>query len=112
MKLFKYGKDGGKESSVWGFWFCEFKSLFSIALLQFKGDSREAFHSHAFNCWNIVLKGKLTETNISGKVRTFKASPKPFGIYKDDFHQVNSEGNTYVLTIRGPWSKTWKEYLP
>lgn len=41
MKLFKKMKDGGKESTVTGYWLIECKSLFSIVLLKFEGDSRE-----------------------------------------------------------------------
>ena len=49
MKLFKYMKDGGPESTVWGYFLIEIKSLFTIVLLHFKNGSREAYHNHAFN---------------------------------------------------------------
>ena len=42
MRLFFYGKDGGQYSTVWGYWLIEIKSLFSVVLLRFEGDSREA----------------------------------------------------------------------
>ena len=35
MKLFQISKDGGAESTVWGLFLIEIKSLFSIALLCF-----------------------------------------------------------------------------
>mgnify|MGYP001575993171 CR=1 FL=1 len=58
MKLFYYGKDGGPESHVWGFWLIEAKSLFSIVLLRFENGTREAYHSHAFNSLSWVLRGR------------------------------------------------------
>lgn len=110
MKLFKKMKDGGPESTVTGYWLIEAKSLFSIALLRFEGKSREAFHNHAFNCFSWVLKGKLTETMLDGRVREYKASLKPFVTTREDFHKVDSDGTTFVLTFRGRWSKTWNEF--
>ena len=110
MKLFKKMKDGGPESTVTGYWLIEAKSLFSIAILRFDGKSREAFHNHAFNCFSWVLKGKLTETMLDGRVRHYLASFKPFVTTRQDFHKVDSDGVTFVLTFRGPWAKTWNEY--
>ena len=59
MKLCYVGKDGGPESTVWGFWLIEIKKLFSVALLCFENGSREAFHTHAFNSvsWVLTLRG-------------------------------------------------------
>lgn len=110
MKLFKKMKDGGPESTVTGYWLIEAKSLFSIALLRFDGKSREAFHNHAFNCFSWVLKGKLTETMLDGRVRKYSPSWKPFVTTRQDFHKVDSDGQTFVLTFRGPWAKTWNEF--
>ena len=31
---------------------------------------------------------------------------------RDTFHKVDSVGTTWVISFRGPWSKTWQEYLP
>lgn len=112
MKIFKKMKDGGKESTVTGYWLIESKKLFSICILKFEGKSREAFHNHAFNCFSWVLKGLLTETMLDGRINTYKASLKPFVTTRENFHKVDSDGTTWVLTCRGPWSKTWKEYLP
>lgn len=113
MKLFKYGKDGGPESTVWGFWLCEFKSLFSIAILCFEDGSREAYHTHAFNSISWVLKGSLVEKFLGVYwPRLHRPSIKPVITKRWHFHRVTSVGRTYVLTFRGPWSKTWKEYLP
>lgn len=112
MKIFSYGKDGGQESTVHGYWLCEFKSLFSIALLCFDGNSREAYHNHAFNCISWILSGQLKETMLDGSVNTYRAGLKPILTYRDTHHKVDSTGKTWVLTFRGPWSKTWNEYFP
>lgn len=111
MRLLYWGKDGGEKSTVWGFWPIEIKSLFSVALLKFVGASREAFHSHAFNSVSWVLKGKLLETRHSdGFTLVHTPSISPISTKRKTFHKVDSEGVTWVLTFRGPWSKTWCEY--
>lgn len=112
MKLFAYGKDGGPNSVVWGYWLIEIKPLFSVALLCFEDGSREAFHSHAFNCISWVLKGKLLEKNLDGTETIHTPNIKPIFTFRDTFHKVFSFGRTWVFTIRGPWCKYWKEYLP
>lgn len=120
MKLFKLMKDGGKESRVWGFFLAEIKSLFSVVLLRFADGSREAYHSHAFNSISWVLKGKLTENRrfdhssslTEWKMTEFRPSLKPIITTRDNMHKVVSTGNTYVLSFRGPWTNTWKEFLP
>lgn len=123
MKLFKKMKDGGAESTVTGYWLCEFKSLFSIVLLKFEGRSRDAYHEHAFNCVNWVISGALRESTYNPNAslpgtttykRTLIEGWKPFVIKRSDFHKVDSIGGAtaWVLSIRGPWTKTWKEYLP
>lgn len=112
MKLFSYGKDGGPESTVTGFWLIEIRSLFSIALLRFKHGSRDSYHSHAFNCVSWLLKGNLKEYNLDSSKRLYKPSIKPIVTKRSTFHKVYSAGTSWVLTFRGPWSKTWKEYNP
>lgn len=113
MKLFKKMKDGGPESTVTGYWLIELKWLFSIVLLRFEGKSREAYHNHAFNCYNWLLKGKLVENLKDGRVRTYTPSFKGFKITREDFHKVDSSYQTsWLISFRGPWSKQWKEYHP
>ena len=112
MKLFSFSKDGGPESKVSGFFFVEIKKLFSVVLLRFGNGSREAFHDHAFNCISWVLKGKLREKMIEGGENIYKTGLKPIITKRSTFHQVFSEGTTWVFSIRGPWSKTWQEFLP
>ncbi len=113
MKIFKRMKDGGQESTVTGYWLIEVKSLFSVCVLRFDGASREAFHTHAFNALSWVLKGGLTEEFLSGGNKKYSPSSRPIYTSRNNFHKVSSdEGTTWVLTFRGPWSKTWKEFLP
>lgn len=112
MNLFKRGKDGGKESKVWGVWFPEIKSLFSIAVLRFEGSSREAFHTHAFNSISWVLRGELVEQHLDGRVERHRPSLLPVITRLGTFHKVDSVGTTTVLTFRGPWVRQWCEYLP
>ncbi len=93
----------------------------------FKDGSREAYHSHAFNAISWVLKGKLTEERLlqmidtplaaSGRlseiaVKEYKPSLKPIWTPRTNMHKVSSTGTTFVLSFRGPWAKTWTEYLP
>lgn len=120
MKWLWDDKDGGKESKVWCYG-VEIKKLFSIILLRFEDGSREAYHSHAFNCLNWVLKGELQEDRLNRKKvilrndhNHFKylSSFIPFIIKKEHLHKVTSIGRTLVLSFRGPWANEWIEYLP
>lgn len=112
MKICHYGKDGGQESTVTGFWLVEIKKWFSVAFLVFDGKSREAFHTHAFNSISWLLKGELTEEFIDGMGHPLLPSWKPIITTRDTFHKVDSVGKSWVLTFRGPWAKTWEEFLP
>lgn len=109
MKLFSKMKDGGDESRVWGYWLVEIKSLFSIVLLRFENGTREAFHNHAFNCFSWVLSGQLIEYHKDGEVDLHRASWRPFVTRRETYHKVSSVGRSWVLSFRGPWSKTWNE---
>lgn len=112
MKLFKKMKDGGVESTVTGYWLIEIKSLFSVCLLKFDGESREAFHTHAFNALSWVLKGGLTETFFKGGLKRHRPGFIPIFTGRDNFHKVDSDkGVTWVFTLRGPWAREWKEYI-
>ncbi len=112
MKFCKIMKDGGTESVVWGFWLFEIKSLFSITVLKFKDGGREAFHDHAFDAFSWILSGHLKEEHLDGHTHYIKPSWMPFITRRNCFRKVTSYGNTYALTFRGPWTKTWQEYLP
>ncbi len=118
MKCLSVSKDGGPESHVWAYWLFEIKCLGSIVLLRFEDGSRDAFHSHAFNSLSWVLKGKLME-DLGPENRDvgyngcllYKPSLKPVKTYRTTFHKVTSFGRTWVISFRGPWAKTWKEYV-
>lgn len=112
MRFLFYGKDGGYESTVWGYWLVEIKSLFSIVLLRFEQGSREAYHNHAFNCFSWVLKGELVEMHLDGPVEFHAASYRPFITRRSTFHKVVPNRRTWVLSFRGPWADSWKEYIP
>lgn len=114
MRILFRSKDGGKESRVWGYWLIEWKRFFSIGLLCFEDGSRDAYHSHAFNCISWVLWGQLGEQlkDYPDSTWFYYPSFRPVRTYRDTFHKVTSIGRTWVLTFRGPWAETWKEYLP
>lgn len=109
VKILHYGKDGGPESKVWGFWLLGVKRLFSIALLRFEDGSREAYHSHAFNCVSVVLRGTLIEHHLRRLLPEIHTAGAVIVTRRDTFHKVVSVGRTWVLTLRGPWSDTWEE---
>ena len=112
MKILKRMKDGGPESKVEGFWLVEIKSLFSVVLLHFSDGSREAYHSHAFNAISWLLRGQLMECPLKGEMNLYLPSPLPIYTPRPMFHKVVSIGDTWVLSFRGPWSNTWKEFIP
>ena len=113
MKLLRYAKDGGPESTVSGFFIVEIKSLFSIVLLRFEDGSRDAYHEHAFNSVSWVLRGKLKEHHKNRLPNTtYEAGWRPVVTKRSTFHKVTSIGRTWVLSFRGPWSKTWREWVP
>lgn len=112
MRLFETAKDGGDKSTVTGFFIIEMKWLFSIVLLHFADGSRDAYHFHAFGALSWVLKGKLTEHMLDGRVKVFTPSLRPKVTPRKCFHKVVSDKDSWVLTIRGPWINRWREYHP
>lgn len=115
MRVCYWGKDGGKDSTVWGFWLFEFKRLASIVLLKFEPGSRDAYHTHAFDCVSWVLRGELREFicgDGDGGFFLYRPSWRPIITRRDTFHKVVSTGTTWVLSFRGPWAPRWYEFLP
>jgi hypothetical protein len=113
MKLFKKMRDGGPESPVIGYFLIEIKSLFSIVLLHF-GGTREAFHSHAFNALTFWLHGQVEEvvkTGVGYQYKTWKAGQIKH-TSRDTMHKVLPTSGAWAISFRGPWAKTWQEYLP
>lgn len=115
MKIMYKGKDGGSDSNVTGYWLVEIKALFSIVLLCFDKGSREAFHNHAFHAISWVIKGHLKEHIKTTNDYTWTdlvPSFKPIFTPRDRMHQVFGMVNkTWVISFRGPWLNTWKEYF-
>src|SRR5687768_8409074 len=107
MRLFSYRKDGGPKSHVWGYFLVGVKALLTVALLRFEHGSRDAFHSHAFDCVSWVLRGELIEQHVDGRIERHTASWLPVVTRRTTFHKVDSVGRTWVLTFRGPWVPTW-----
>jgi len=121
VKFCTLSKDGGPYSTVWAYTLIEIKCLFSIILLRFEDGSRDAYHSHAFNCISWLLSGGLVEHRIQqrptdgtlrGPVYSYLPSPYPIITRRSYLHKVVSVGRSWVLTFRGPWSKTWHEVVP
>lgn len=114
MKLFFKSKDGGPDSNVTGYWLIESKKYFSIVLLRFSYGSREAYHNHAFNALSWILSGALFEQLVPTNNNTGNyliPSIKPVVTKRDRFHKVRGlVYSSWVLSFRGPWSKTWQEY--
>jgi hypothetical protein len=109
--FFKRGKDGGPDSNVFGLYIIEIKWLFSIVLLRFDGESREAFHTHAFNSMAWLLKGQLREKMKDGREFIYRPSLWPFFITRRDYHKVSSDTpSSWVLNFRGPWKKEWLDH--
>lgn len=116
MKWFFKRKDGGQDSYVTGYWLVEAKKGISVCLLRFDENTRENFHSHAFNCFSWVLTGGLFEQfhtpGAWARVKYHLPSFKPFITRKTDLHRVKSipgKGTSWVLSFRGPWDNTWYE---
>lgn len=112
MKFMRWGKDGGPESGVYGFWFVELKSLFSVVLLRFDADERKNYHSHAFAAVTWWLRGEVEERHKDGHVQRWRPSFLPKFTPRSCFHKVTPLRRTWALSIRGPWARRWFEYRP
>lgn len=112
MKLFSKSFDGGKNSGVVGLFLVEIKSLFSIVILKFNEGSRENYHSHAFNAFTWFIKGDMIEHNLDGREVVYKRRLVPKYTPRECIHKVYANKTSYAISIRGPWSKTWKEFNP
>ena len=58
-----------------------------------------------------MLKGRLTEHHLDGRIEVHTASLLPFVTRRSTYHKVSSTGRSWVLTLRGPWARTWKEHV-
>jgi hypothetical protein len=108
MKFFQKAPDGGKDSGSTGYFLVEIKPLFSIVLLHFQG-TREAYHSHAFNALTLWLKGRVREHLIGGGQKEWGSGQLKY-TSRSSFHRVESIGDAWALSFRGPWVDTWREF--
>lgn len=111
MKFFTVAKDGGPESHVTGFFFVEIKWLFSVVLLHFAEGTRETYHSHAFNAITRWMHGEvLEEYPVNGSQvwwpGQWKYTPRNLK------HRIRAFKDSWAISFRGPWRKTWEEYNP
>lgn len=117
MRLLEVSKDGGPDSYVTGLYLIEIKSPFSIVLLKFAKGTRETFHNHAFNALTLWLSGLVHEeyplqgTFPDGWTTAWypwqwKYTPRNM------MHRVRALKDSYAISFRGPWKKTWQEYDP
>ena len=120
MRVLWRDKDDGQDSKVLCYGI-ESKILGSVLVLSFGQGSREAFHSHAFNSWSWVLKGWLKEIRLVREtvgetdflIVEHEPSFRPIRTFRDTVHMVlGMSPMSWVLTVRGPWLDTWREYLP
>lgn len=100
--------DGGKDSGVYSYNLIEWKGGFSIALLKFNPNLREAFHSHAFNAFTFWLKGEVLEEfpdkkPIKWNPLSWKYTPR------ENMHKITVIKPAWALTIRGKWVDCWFE---
>lgn len=114
MKFFSRSKDGGPKSPVDAFFLFEIKSLGSVALLRFNVGGREEYHTHAFNALTWFIWGELVEESLNReynftKYYYYRWSLFPKVTRREKNHRVYAYCNSWVLTIRGPWSDTWTE---
>lgn len=113
MKFLRKAKDGGPESTVTGYWLIEVKWLFSIVLLRFGNGTRLSYHDHAFHSISWLLSGELHEEHVGTMdIDCYDPSLRPIITKRSTFHRVSSIGTSWVLSFRGPWSKTWHELDP
>lgn len=102
-------EDGGPDSTVTAYGL-EIKPLFSVLVLRFGHGSRDAYHSHAFNCVSWLLTGGLFEQFQDGKGVTYSPSLRPIFTYRTTFHKVDGvKQANWVLSFRGPWATTWRD---
>jgi len=112
MKVLQKCKDGGPKSPVDGYFLWEIKGLCSVALLKFNKGSRENYHSHAFNAFTWFISGNLMEVLKGSDSYVYSRSLVPKFTPRDNCHRVIAYTDSWCFTVRGPWSRTWKEYDP
>lgn len=108
-RWFSKTKDGGPESPVDAYFLFEVKWLCSVAVLKFNKGGREAYHTHAFSAWTWFLSGHLYEQSFDDTWHLYRPSILPKVTLKSKNHRVVALEDSWCLTLRGPWGKTWTE---
>lgn len=112
MKILFNRYDGGADSGVTGYWLIEWKRVFSIVLLRFGPSTREVLHSHAFHALTWWLRGEAREHHADGRVLTWRPSLRPKWTPRSVCHRIEPLRETWALSFRGPWRRTWTEWSP
>lgn len=108
MRFLEKVKDGGEDSPVDAYVLIEIKSLFSIMLLKFNRGHRDCYHSHAFHAITLPLSGDMIEIIKNKKVRKYHNLVPKF-TSRGCLHKVYAFRDSWALTLRGRWNKTWIE---
>lgn len=108
MRFLEKVKDGGTDSNVDAYVLIEIKSAFSIMLLKFNKGCRQAFHTHAFDAFTMMLSGDMIEEFPDMKGRPYKRGKWKY-TPKGLLHRVRAFKDSWAFTVRGPWDDTWTE---
>ena len=104
--------DGGADSGVTAYNLIEWKRGFSIALLRFSPNHREAYHTHAFNALTWWLRGSVIEeypykdkpSTVWNPSWRYKVTPRSL------MHRIRVCNDVaWAFTIRGRWVDHWLE---
>lgn len=118
MRLGKFGKLFHIDETSLGvgnikrFTIIEVKYLFGIIVNVFNTEIQDRFHSHAFNCFSLMLKGHYYEDVIDGNDIVTKKIEKSRFIPRNYIHKITkSTKNAMSVTFEGPWESIWNEYF-
>ena len=90
----------------------EIKWLFSIYVHVWNTIEQDRFHTHAFNAWVFLIKGRYWEEVINNWGTPYGYDVKRGIRYipREYNHRIlKSEPNSVSVAFAGPWEKTWTE---
>lgn len=102
--------DGGPTSNVTGYWLLEWKAFFSFVILKVDPGHNERFHTHAFDAISWYVRGECEEHMLAGTKKKWSFKKGPKWTSTETFHRVSSEKGGWIVSVRGPWIRNWKEY--